>query len=133
MLVGRSTNWSTVAFLTLIVLATISCSFVASLFTESEPPIELAGIWFNPMTHSETTIVWEDDAFKVVSVVDTDDGEVYTVRESDWNGPRIRWTYYVPSTDYTATFTMETLEGDILNCSWFNDHDSSGTRSLRRQ
>ncbi len=122
-----------VFILMLIVLTTLSCNFVESLFTGSEPPIDLAGVWFNPMTHSETTIVWEDDEFKVVSVIDTDDGEVRPIQESDWNGTRIRWTYYVPSTDYTVTFTMESLEGNSLHCSWFNDHDRSGTRTLQRR
>ncbi|HEY70493.1 MAG TPA: hypothetical protein G4O08_07925 [Anaerolineae bacterium] len=126
-------KWGFIFILMLIVLATISCNFVESLFTESEPPIDLAGVWFNPMTHSESTIVWEDDEFRVISVVDTDDGEVRPVQESDWNGTRIRWTYYVPSTDYTVTFTMEYLEGDLLHCSWFNDHDRSGTRTLERR
>jgi hypothetical protein len=130
---GRRTHWGFVFILTLIVFTTLSCNFVESLFLESEPPIDLAGVWFNPMTHSETTIVWEDDEFKVVSVVDTDDGEVRPVQESDWNGTRIRWTYYVPSTDYTVTFTMTSLEGDQLYCDWFNDHDRSGTRTLQRR
>ena len=129
----KRTNWMFVFILVLIVLATLSCNFVESLFTGSEPPIDLAGVWFNPMTHSETTIVWEDDEFKVVSVIDTDDGEVRPVQESDWNGTRIRWTYYVPSTDYTVTFTMESLEGNSLYCSWFNDQDRSGTRTLQRR
>jgi hypothetical protein len=130
---GRRTHWGFVFILTLIVFTTLSCNFVESLFLESEPPIDLAGVWFNPMTHSETTIVWEDDEFKVVSVVDTDDGEVRPVQESDWNGTRIRWTYYVPSTDYTVTFTMTSLEGDQLYCDWFNDHNRSGTRIMERQ
>jgi hypothetical protein len=118
---------------TLGILTTLSCSFIDSLLDSSEPPIELAGIWFNPVTHSETTIVWENDQFEAVSVVDMDDGQVYPITDSDWNGTRIRWSYYVPSTDYNVTFTMESLEGDILNCSWFNDHQASGIRALRRQ
>jgi hypothetical protein len=125
--------WIVGLVVTLVLLATLSCSFVDSLLGSSEPPIELAGVWFNPVTHSETTIVWENDQFEAVSVVDMDDGEVYPITDSDWDGARIRWSYYVPSTDYNVTFTMESLEGDILNCSWFNDHQASGTRALRRQ
>jgi len=125
-------KWIVVIAVALVALTTLSCSVTDSLFS-SGPPIELEGIWFNPVTHSETTIVWEDNQFVAVSVIDMDDGDVYPVTESDWDGTRIRWSYYVPDTNYNVTFTMVSLDGDILNCSWFNDHDASGTRAMRRQ
>jgi hypothetical protein len=144
-------TWIKALAIALVIMATISCSFstlfgptptaeireveVTRIVTvePADPPIDLAGIWYNPSTHSRTTIIWENGQFRVISVVDTDDGDVYPVQESDWNGTRIRWTYYVPSTDYTVTFTMTSLEGDQLYCDWFNDHDRSGTRIMERQ
>jgi hypothetical protein len=100
---------------------------------DSGPPIALQGVWYNPSTHDLTTILWQDGTFEVVSIVDTDDGEVMNVTSSNWNGSRIRWTYYVPSTTYNVTFTMTSLAGDKLNTEWFNDHAASGTRTFQRQ
>jgi hypothetical protein len=135
----------------LVALTTLSCTFSDLIGTTPEveireipvtrvvtveaagPPIALAGIWLNPTTHSRTTIIWSDGQFEVIGVIDTDDGEVFPVTSSDWNGTRIRWSYYVPSTDYNVTFTMTSLAGDNLNCDWFNDHDASGTRTMERQ
>lgn len=131
-----------------IVLTTLSCSFTelvgvtpeireveVTRMVEAVPrraPIALEGVWLNPTTGSNTTIIWRNDQFEVVSVID-DDGEFFPILETDWDGSRIRWTYYVPSTDYTVTFTMTSLVGDSLNCDWFNDHDASGTRTMQRQ
>jgi len=131
-----------------IVLTTLSCSFTelvgvtpeireveVTRMVEAVPrraPIALEGVWLNPTTGSNTTIIWRNDQFEVVSVID-DDGEFFPVLETDWDGSRIRWTYYVPSTDYTVTFTMTSLVGDSMNCDWFNDHDASGTRTMQRQ
>jgi hypothetical protein len=144
-------KWIKLLIFSLIILTTLSCSLLDLTGATPEiqevevtrivtveieppgPPIDLAGIWYNPSTHSRTTIIWENEQFRVISVVDTDDGDVYPVLESDWDGTRIRWTYYVPSTDYTVTFTMTSLVGDNLNCDWFNDHDRSGTRIMERQ
>lgn len=132
----------------LVLLTTLSCSFselvgVTPEIREVEvtriveapprqPPIALEGVWLNPTTGSNTTIIWRNDQFEAVSVID-DDGEFFPVLETDWDGSRIRWTYYVPSTDYTVTFTMTSLVGDSMNCDWFNDHDASGTRTMQRQ
>ncbi|HEY70494.1 MAG TPA: hypothetical protein G4O08_07930 [Anaerolineae bacterium] len=142
-------NWIKALFFALVILATLSCNFsdlfgVTPEIQEVEvtrivtvepagPPIDLAGIWYNPSTHSRTTIIWDNNEFRVISVVDTDDGDVYPVTASDWNGTRIRWSYYVPDTTYNVTFTMTSLEGDELYCDWFNDHDRSGTRIMERQ
>ena len=143
--------WTKELILGLIILTTLSCSLTNLIGVTPEiqevevtrivtveveppgPPINLAGIWYNPSTHSRTTIIWDENQFRVISVVDTDAGDVYPVLESDWDGSRIRWTYYVPSTDYTVIFTMSSLVGDNLHCDWFNDHDMSGTRIMERQ
>lgn len=147
----RNRKWIMSMVVALAILATLSCSFSGLIGTTPEveirevpvtrvvtvepagPPIALAGIWYNPVTHSLATIIWEDEQFKVISVVDTDDGDVYPITDSDWNGTRIHWSYYVPDTTYNVTFTMTSLVGDNLNCDWFNDHDASGTRSWERQ
>jgi hypothetical protein len=142
-------KWIKGSLLALVILATLSCSFSELIGSPPEvmevevtrivtvecpgPPIDLAGIWYNPSTHSRTTIIWENNEFRAISVVDTDDGDVYPITESDWNGTRIRWSYYVPDTTYNVTFTMTSLAGDQLYCDWFNDHDRSGTRIMERQ
>jgi hypothetical protein len=132
----------------LVVLTTLSCSFSDLLGATPEirevevtrivtveppgPPIDLEGVWLNPVTGSHSTIIWRRGQFEVVSVID-DDGEFFPVTDWDWDGTRIRWSYYVPSTGYNVTFAMTSLVGDSLNCSWFNDHDASGTRTMERQ
>ena len=142
-------KWIVVIAAALVAVTTLSCSFTDLMGGTPEirevevtrivtvepagPPIPLAGIWYNPSTHSLATIIWEDDEFKVISMVDTDDGDVYPVTSSDWNGTRIHWSYYVPDTTYNVTFTMTSLVGDDLNTDWFNDHDRSGTRTWERQ
>jgi len=118
-----------------LALMTLSCT-VSGLFGTPEPsgpPIDLAGIWRNPVTNTLVTIIWEDDEFQVIYIIDSDDGEVYELTSSDWNGTRIRWSYYVPSTTYNVTYTMTSLSGDILNTDFFNDHDMSGTRAWERE
>lgn len=148
---SRNRKWIMGMVVALVALTTLSCTFSDLIGTTPEveireipvtrvvtveaagPPIALAGIWLNPTTHSRTTIIWSDGQFEVIGVIDTDDGEVFPVTSSDWNGTRIRWSYYVPSTDYNVTFTMTSLAGDNLNCDWFNDHDASGTRTMERQ
>jgi hypothetical protein len=142
-------KWKIVLVVGLVMLTTLSCSVtdlvggapeareieVTRIVTvePSGPPIDLAGVWRNPVTHTLVVIAWEDNEFKVILLVDTDDGEVYQLTSSDWNGTRIRWSYYVASTTYNVTYTMTSLSGDNLNCDWFNDHDMSGTRTWERQ
>ncbi len=142
-------KWTAGLVIALVALTMLSCTFSGLIGATPEirevevtrivtveapgPPIDLQGVWFNPSTHDLTTILWENDQFEVVSIVDTDDGEVMRVTSSDWDGTRIRWSYYVPSTTYNVTFTMTSLVGDSLNCDWFNDHDMSGTRTFQRQ
>ena len=142
-------KWSLGMVLALVLLTTLSCSFsdliggtpeiqeveVTRIVTvePAGPPIALAGIWLDPSTHSRTTIVWQGGQFEVIGIIDTDDGGVNPVTSSDWNGTRIRWSYFVPSTTYNVTITMTSLAGDSLYCDWFNDHDRSGTRTWERQ
>jgi hypothetical protein len=101
--------------------------------TETSPPINLEGTWYNPSTHSETTIVWRNNTFEATHIVDNDDGDVYPVTSSGWDGTSFTWSYYVPDTTYHVIFSMTSLVGNNLNCYWFNDHDASGTRTLQRQ
>lgn len=133
----------------LVLMSTLACTFsdlvgVTPEIREVEvtrivtveppgPPIDLAGIWRNPVTNTLVSIIWENNEFRVNLIIDTDDGEVYQLTSSEWNGTRIRWSYYVPSTTYNVTYTMTSLSGDNLNCDWFNDHDMSGTRTWERQ
>ncbi len=141
-------KWISGIVAVLVILTTLSCTFSGLIGATPEirevevtrivtvqppaPPIDLEGVWLNPNTGSNTTIIWRLGQFEVVSVID-DDGEFFPVTDTDWDGTRIRWSYYVPSTGYNVTFTMTSLVGDSLNCDWFNDHDMSGTRTMQRQ
>jgi hypothetical protein len=126
-------NWIKVLVFTLVILAMLSCNFVESFFKESEPPIDLAGEWYNQVTTTVTTIVWEDDEFRVVSMYDTEDQEDRPVTLSEWDGTRLRWSYYLASSDLTVTYTMTSLVGDSLHCDWINTNNSTGTRTLTRR
>jgi hypothetical protein len=132
MLSKLNRNWIKLFALSLVILAMVSCNFVESFF-ESEPPIDLAGDWYNPVTTTLTTIVWEDDEFQVVSMYDTEDQEDRPVTLSEWDGTRLRWSYYLASGDLTVTYTMNSLVGDNLYCDWINSNNSTGTRTLTRR
>ncbi|HEY70496.1 MAG TPA: hypothetical protein G4O08_07940 [Anaerolineae bacterium] len=125
-------NWVKWTVFVLVILTMLSCNFVESFF-ESEPPIDLAGEWYNSVTTTVTTIVWEDDEFRVVSMYDTEDQEDRPITFSEWDGTRITWSYYLESNGLTITYTMTSLVGDNLNCDWVNTNNATGTRTLTRR
>jgi hypothetical protein len=143
----RNHKWAIGLVVGLVLLSTLACSFsdlvgatpeireveVTRIVEPPGPPIDLAGVWRNPVTNTIVFIAWEDNEFRVIYLIDTDDGEVYPLTTTDWNGTRIHWSYYVPSTTYNVTYTMTSLSGDSLNTDWFNDHDMSGTRTWQRE
>lgn len=115
----------------IVALATQACG---PSHTRGEPPVELAfvqGVWQSPSSGAEHVVRWTGGEFRVVGIVD-DDGEVFEVRESQWDGTTLRWTYYVPSTSYLVTFTCEPTGGSEMPCNWFNDHDAAGFMSMAK-
>ncbi|HEY70497.1 MAG TPA: hypothetical protein G4O08_07945 [Anaerolineae bacterium] len=150
-------NWTKAMAFAVIILATLACS-TSSLFgptptpvirevtrvveipvtrvvtaPPSEPPINLAGQWYNTTTTTMTTIIWTGYEFMVASMYDTEDREIRPVTLSEWDGTRIKWSYYLAANDLTITYTMTSLVGDRLNCEWTNTAGSSGTRTLDRE
>jgi hypothetical protein len=134
--------------LTLVIMATLACDLsslmgptptaeireVTVVVTPepSDPPIDLAGQWYNSVTTTMTTIVWTGYEFRAASMYDTEDREIRPITMSEWDGTRLKWSYYLASNGLTVTYTMTSLVGDELNCDWINSNDSTGTRTLER-
>ena len=73
------------------------------------------GAWLNGSTGATYTIQGD----RLVSVVD-DDGEVYQVQDTTFDGTDIRWRYFVPSTKYTVEETVHLQDANTLSGSWNN-------------
>ncbi len=157
MLSRRNRKWIGGLAFAVIILATLSCD-TSSLFgptptpvirevtrvveipvtrvvtaPPSNAPINLAGQWYNSTTQTMTTIVWTGYEFMVASMYDTEDKEIRPVTLTEWDGTRIKWSYYLEANGLTITYTMTSLVGNQLNCEWTNTAGSSGTRSLVRE
>ena len=91
---------------------------------------DFIGVWEDPETYSRITIE-EIDGLPAVSSIVSDDGEVYVIKSSQWENGVLKWTYFVPSTEYTVNFAVQELDGNILWCEWSNDY-TSGTEGLER-
>lgn len=117
-------------FIPLVVLLVLSACASSQNSGSSGAWAGLAGVWQDPETGTEHTIVRDGSGFKVVSAID-DDGEVFRIVGSTWGDDVLTWTYFVPSTGYTVVFTTATLSGNELHCKWANQH-TSGYETLRR-
>jgi hypothetical protein len=60
-----------------------------------------SGRWLNTSTRATYTIESPDGVPRVTSIV-SNDGEVYLVEESNWDGSRLRGRFHAPSTGYTV-------------------------------
>jgi hypothetical protein len=110
--------------LTTLILLSLACGIAR------RQAVPLAGVWRDPSTFSETTIVAKGSDFEVASVVD-DDGEAYEIIEQSWDGSTISWTYYVPSTGYTVTMESTAIHQDTIECKWWGTA-GEGTEILER-
>jgi hypothetical protein len=93
------------------------------------------GVWFDPATAYKTrmTIELRGGEPTVVHVEEPiGDKEVYEVRSSTWNAGTLEWSHYVPSTQYTVTYTCSEIRNNALICKWQNDHNASGRQTLPR-
>jgi hypothetical protein len=71
------------------------------------------GNWLKQSTQTTFTVeVGADNVPRVTSIID-DDGEVFVIQASDWDGSNLRWKYLVPSTKYVLEETVS-LNGDTL-------------------
>jgi hypothetical protein len=92
---------------------------------------ELAGSWKDQGTDDVHKIEWQVDRFVVISVIDTDDGEIMDIISQTWENEVLTWEYYVNSTGYYRTFETISLEGNLLYCNWYGTA-GSGTETLHR-
>lgn len=96
---------------------------------------QFEGVWQDPDTAYSTrmTVQMRGGTPTVVrSAESTGDMEVYEVRSSSFQNGTLRWSHFVPSTNYLVTYTCSTVRGDTMTCRWFNDHNASGSVNLTR-
>jgi serine/threonine protein kinase len=106
-------------------------SSVSSTPAQSVQP--WAGVWQDNTTAYLTNFTVRIVGGKPTVVLAADTSpENFSVKASRWNGAQLGWSYYVPSTTYTVTYTGCKLAGDAMACSWSNDHDVSGSVTLKR-
>ena len=78
----------------------------------------LAGVWRSRETGSEATVIDTSEGFLVTGVID-DDGEVYTMTASDWDGVTLSWSLHVPSTGYDVRYAVRhDVTQDVLSGRW---------------
>ena len=146
----------------IVALACVACAstppavIAIPITTTVGPPIEMAppettrhkvgprvdpelrrweGTFFDPATVYKTfvTIAIKDGIPTVVHAEESiGDKELYEVRSSSWDGTALTWSHFVPSTSYTVTYICGEARGDLLVCTWKNDHNASGSEDLPR-
>lgn len=72
------------------------------------------GSWLCFSSDAVYTIRTQNNEPRLMSVVD-DDGEVFLIQESSWDGTSLRWTYRVPSTGYVVSETVRMLNTGSLS------------------
>jgi hypothetical protein len=93
------------------------------------------GVWQDPNTAyaAQMTVVLRGGVPTVTrSAETTGDLETYEVRSSSFQGGTLRWSHWVASTSYLVTYTCTAVRGDTMSCTWFNDHNRSGSTNLNR-
>lgn len=88
------------------------------------------GVWQNV---NALTKIWIDQGqseIHVVAIIDFDD-EYFNLISQWFQGNRMQLTYYVPSTQYTVSYDC-TLDGNMLQCNYQNDHGGSGPSPWQR-
>jgi hypothetical protein len=101
----RGLAWTVI--LTFLVLV-ISCA--------KEPRLE--GLWQDASSYTEFEIEKSGDGYEMTSIVDVD-GEVFELRDFEWSCGVMRFTYWVPSTDYIVSFKTLEIHEDSMRCKWW--------------
>lgn len=115
---------------------------LAALATASTQPAAgqqalpgLAGKWIDPDSNgggTVSTIVWQDGAYVVTSVINSSRG-VNEVTKSSWANGVLTWVY-CPANWYCLSQATVALNGDALTVDWSRtDVQSTGTSVLQRQ
>jgi hypothetical protein len=102
--------------------------------TKAEPLAGLAGTW---RYQNGTTIgfnceiVWTGQTYNVTKCIYDDGSLDFQIQKQNWNGTTLTWTFYIPQTKYTTTFTTVDLSGDQLTVSRVGT-GGTGTEVLTR-
>ncbi len=94
----------------------------------------LLGVWDSSSGGARFTIESRNGSPSITHIVDRNDNEIFNCtkdiqRLSDGN---YTWTYYVPSTEYTVTYTTTSIRSDKISYQWKNN-TSNGTGDLSRK
>jgi hypothetical protein len=66
---------------------------------------------------------------KLKKIVDAD-GEVFSPLWSGWNEDHYQYVYRVPSTGYIVIINVLSVENNVGETTWTNDHMASGTERM---
>jgi hypothetical protein len=122
---------SSIGIIVILTLTSLGCATVQEKPEAVPEPIPgLEGQWIDPETNSVHTILWDGDGYTVASCRDEAGDELPIVKQT-WRKGVLSWTYHVPSTGYTVTFTIVSLKGDALRTKW-SGTAGSGTETLMR-
>lgn len=132
-----------------LVIIACSCSNLIPTATQrvaTQPPANvvpvggeaipgLAGAWIDPDSSgggTVSTIVWQNNEYTVVTVINTNRGP-NEVTNSSWSNGVLTWEY-CPEGMHCITQNTVSLNGDTLTVNWaWSDGGNSGTSDLQRQ
>jgi|GEM_PF-2195099 len=109
------------------------CSSTSSTVVESrvaDPAEALIGQWHD-RDLTDYTFERVDGRVTLVSIVDYDE-EVFEVRSAGFVKGFYTIEYFVPSTSYVVTYTIQSLEGEQLPARWTNSEGESGEEAFTR-
>jgi hypothetical protein len=115
----------------------VSTSTLAPTWTaafKAEPVPGLAATWRyqNGATIGFNCYVTWTGATYLVTACIYDDGSLdLQIQDQNWNGSVLTWTFYIPQTQYTTTFTTVNLSGNQLTVSRVGT-GGTGTEVLTR-
>jgi hypothetical protein len=76
------------------------------------------GLWQDASALTEFEIVKSNGGFEMMSIIDSD-GEVFELRDFEYSNGILRFTYFVPSTDYVVNFKTLVIHEDSMECRWW--------------
>jgi|GEM_PF-1511184 len=99
--------------------------------TETLARAGLEGVWVDREINVYNTIERMGDGYKITRVFDSDDNSEYSVLRQSWRNNRLSWSFFIPATEVTLSYTTKSLSGGELQCEWENGTDS-GEETLYR-
>jgi len=89
------------------------------------------GVWVDTETDAHFRVEKRGDNIVVVSSFNFDNGEIYEIQRSRWDGQTLSWTIYIRSSDVTLTYTASQVTEDKMYTRWQNNWNS-GEEILQR-